>query len=99
LVIASLTVTSTACSKTGKSSSNSAEIEAARMDGRNAAKYFANKQWHDTVELQQLLLEARANQSKYVTAGKEDCAAAYDSAFISTMRTVRPDIYKTYTIN
>lgn len=69
-----------------------AEIEAAQMEGRNAAKGFVNKQWPDTMHLQQQLLEARAAQSRYVLAKKPRCAAAFDSTFVHTLRSVRPDI-------
>lgn len=69
-----------------------AEIEAAQMEGRNAAKGFATKVWSDTLQLQRQLMEVRAEQSKYVLSHKPKCAAAYDSTFVSTIRTVRPDL-------
>ena len=69
-----------------------AEIEVAQMMGRDAARDFAVKKWDDTLALQDELLNVRAVQSKYVIDGKPQSAAAFDSAFISTMRTVRPEL-------
>ncbi len=71
-----------------------AEIEAAMMDGRSAAREFINKKWNDSIELQNHLLEARTKRIQYDTVSKPKCRAAYDSAFVSTIRTVRPDIAK-----
>ncbi|MDE6296747.1 MAG: hypothetical protein K2L89_02785 [Muribaculaceae bacterium] len=69
-----------------------AEIEAAMMDGRSAAREFINKRWDDTIQLQGLLLEARTKRIPYDTVNKPRCREAYDSAFVSTIRTTRPDI-------
>lgn len=80
------------CGQTEKTEATVAEIEAAQMEGRNAAKAFVTKEWRDTMELQKNLLEAKAAQSKYLINKKPECAAAFDSAFVSTVRTVRPDI-------
>ena len=79
------------CSKTDKDAEDVAETEAAIIDGREAARIFVQRNWKDT-ELQGLLLEARSRQSKYRMAGKEQSALAFDSAFVSTLRTVRPDV-------
>ena len=80
------------CSKTDKGAEDVAETEAAIIDGREAARIFVQRNWKDTTELQGLLLEARSRQSKYRMAGKEQSALAFDSAFVSTLRTVRPDV-------
>jgi len=69
-----------------------AEIEAAMMKGRRSAREFVNREWRDTMRLQEHLLNACAQRSEYELAGKKKCAEAYDSAFISTIRTVRPDM-------
>lgn len=78
--------------KTDKGEEAAADIEAAMIEGREAARKFLNRPWKDTTELQSQLLEARAGQSKYVTTGRPRCAATYDSAFVSTLRTVKPDV-------
>lgn len=71
-----------------------AEIEAAMMEGRAAARAFINKSWTDTLQLQNNLLEARSKRIPYDTVDKPHCRAAFDSAFVSTIRTVRPDVAK-----
>lgn len=75
-----------------QSEETTAEIEAAMMMGRNAAKEFATKQWEDTFALQKKLLDVRTRSSKYTIDKKPQSAAAFDSSFVSTMRTVRPDL-------
>ncbi len=90
LVFAALLAAS--CSHTDKGEESAAEIEAAMMEGREAAKIFVNRPWRDTVELQSRLLEARSHRAKYDTLGLKRCAEAYDSGFVSTIRTVNPDV-------
>lgn len=84
------------CSSRGKefeeSEETTAEIEGAMMEGRESAKIFINRKWKDTVQLQNNLLEARSRRARYDTVNKPRCAAAYDSAFISTIRTVNPSV-------
>lgn len=80
------------CSKTDKAAEDVADTEAAIIEGREAARIFVQRNWKDTTELQGLLLEARTKQSKYRMVGKERSAQAFDSAFVSTLRTVRPDV-------
>lgn len=91
-ILAGVLLMAASCSQTEKTEETTAEIEAAQMEGRNAAKAFVNKEWADTMQLQQLLLEARSKKSKYDIEKKSHCSAAYDSAFVSTLRTVRPDV-------
>ena len=80
------------CKRTEAAEEEVAEIEAAEMQGRDAARLFVGKHWKDTLELQRQLLDSRLKSSEYEIAGKKHCAAAYDSAFVSTLRTVRPDV-------
>lgn len=77
-----------------KGEETQSEIEAAMMDGRSAARAFINKTWNDSIELQNHLLEARTKRVPYDTVDKPHCRAAFDSAFVATIRTVRPDIAK-----
>lgn len=90
-----LTIAS-ACSigQTEKTEATVAEIEAAQMEGREAAKLFLARDITDTMTMQHSILEARAKQSKYVMDKKPECVAAFDTAFISTLRSVRPDLAK-----
>lgn len=67
------------------------QMEAAK-EGRNAAKAIVNRNWTDTMQLQQAILEARAGNSKYELNGKDKCKAAFDTAFFNTIRTVRPEL-------
>ena len=69
-----------------------AEIEAAQMMGRDAARDFTGRQWNDTLDLQRHLMDVKSVQSKFELEGKKQCAAAFDSAFVSTMQTVRPEL-------
>lgn len=66
------------------------QIEEARIAGRESAREFVRGQWKDTFELQQKLIEAGARRGEY--EGRPKSTAAYDSAFISTIRTVRPEV-------
>lgn len=82
------------CSQTEKTEEATADITAAQMEGRRAAGKLLAPDWKDTMELQNALLEVKATQSKYVMEGKTKSAEAFDSAFISTLRTVNPDLAK-----
>lgn len=66
------------------------QIESARIAGREAARTFVNRQWKDTLELQGQLIEAGAQRARYDSLPAQQ--AAYDSAFMSTVRTVRPEV-------
>lgn len=66
------------------------QIEEAHNAGREAAKEFIGKNWQDTLRLQQCLVEAGSKAAVYDSL--PSLRAAYDSAFISTIRTVRPEI-------
>ena len=83
-----------ACTQTEHTEEITAEITAAQMEGRNAARRIISKNWKDTIELQKELLDIKARQSKYIIEKKEKCAAAFDSSFFSTIRTVNPDLNK-----
>lgn len=92
--LAMMALNLSSCARTEKTEETVAEIEAAQMEGRNAAKEFLTRQWKDTLELNKHLLDVRARQSKYTIDKKQKCAEAFDSAFISTMRTVDPALAK-----
>lgn len=80
------------CHGTEKTEAITAEITAAQMEGRDAAGRIVAQNWDDTVKLQRALLDTKVRQSKYIIEGKPECAAAFDSAFISTIRIVEPDL-------
>lgn len=81
-----------ACRQTEHTEEVTADITAAQMEGRQEARKFLNRPWKDTLELQRQLLESRAKKSKYEMKQMPEQAAAYDSAFVSTLRTVRPEL-------
>ena len=80
------------CSDTEKTEGITAEITAAQMEGRRAAGIILGPEWKDTAQLQRALIDAKVKQSKYIIAGKPECAEAFDSAFISTVRAVNPKL-------
>lgn len=80
------------CAQTERTEAITAEITAAQMEGRRAAGVILGPEWKDTAELQKALIEAKVKQSRYLIDGKPKCAEAFDSAFISTIRTVKPDL-------
>lgn len=82
------------CAQTEKTEAVTAEITAAQIEGRRAAGRIVGPQWKDTIQLQKALLDAKVKQSRYLIDGKPECAAAFDSAFISTIRTIKPDLAK-----
>ena len=85
----------TGCSNNGDGTSikeEAAQIEAAHLEGREAARPFINRHFKDSMELQLELVKAGATRSKYDSLPQ--CRAAYDSAFISTVRTVNPEVAK-----
>lgn len=89
--------TMTSCSSKGDgayAAEESAEdIEAAHIAGREAARVFITTPWDgDSTALQQKLLEAKAGRAHWDTLQMKKCIEAYDSAFISTIRTVNPDV-------
>lgn len=92
LCMAILLAALTACKGTERAESVEAAVEAAQMEGRTAAREFVNAQWKDTMELQKRLLEVRSRQSKYVENKMPEAAAAFDTAFVNTLKTVRPDV-------
>ena len=79
----------------GEAASEMAEqMEDATIAGRNAAREFINKPGMDTIQIQNDLLEAKAKQSKFLMEQGTEKAAEFDSAFINTIRAVRPDLAK-----
>ncbi|MCH5225877.1 MAG: hypothetical protein J1D77_07735 [Muribaculaceae bacterium] len=62
------------------------------MEGRRAAGLILGPEWKDTAQLQKALLDAKVRQSKYLIEGKPECAQAFDSTFISTIRAINPSL-------
>ncbi|MCH5226544.1 MAG: hypothetical protein J1F16_01800 [Muribaculaceae bacterium] len=82
------------CKETERTENITAEITAAQMEGRRAAGRILGPVWNDTAQLQKALLDTKVKQSQYIIGGKQKCAEAFDSTFISTIRAVNPDLAK-----
>lgn len=80
------------CSGTERTEAITAEITAAQMEGRRAAGRILGPEWKDTTKLKKALIETKVQQSQYIINGKPECAEAFDSTFISTIRAVNPDL-------
>lgn len=74
------------------SEETTAMIEAAMIEGRSDARRIINREFKDSMEFHGALLEANSRKSAYQIRKQPKCEAAYDSAFISTIRTTRPDL-------
>ena len=93
-MITTLALISSGCSKTDKGEEAAAQVEAAMMQGREAARIFVNKEWPDTAELRTRIAAARSRRTHYDTLGMKRSAEAFDSGFVSTIRTINPEIAK-----
>lgn len=99
-IFGSLALLATLLSSCGSASSNKeekeetkvskSELEEAHIAGREAARVFVNSNWEDTLHLQEQLIIAGSKAAKYDSIPR--MRAAFDSAFISTIKTVRPEI-------
>ena len=81
-----------ACSETEHTEAVTADITAAQMMGRNDARYFVNRHWNDSSELRYRLALIRHQSDSLKKSRGMEFAAAYDSTFISTIRSVNPDL-------
>lgn len=81
-----------ACSGPQKSDVLAAEITEARMEGRNAARHIIIREWNDTAGFHKTLEESLDKRYTYLKHGQPECAEAFDSAFIRTVRAVRPEL-------
>lgn len=83
------------CGSDGKKGERKESVEAldsARNAGREAARRIIMREWTDSMAFQAAVLDARAAKSRYELEKRPQLTAAFDSAFISTIRTTRPDL-------
>lgn len=80
------------CRQTEKTEAITAEITAAQMEGRNDARWFINNE--QSRDFNARLDSVHSRSRRYREQGKNDCGEAYDSAFVSTIRTVKPHLTK-----
>ena len=73
------------CSQMEKTEEITADIEAAQMAGRNAARVYIQSAPRDSLETQAALLRARAA----CPSNEPAVRAAFDSVFLRTIRTVK----------
>lgn len=85
-----LALSSCGSGKDKEGSVSASEIEKAHIAGREAARAFLDEETKDTLQLQTQLIEAGAKASVYDSIPR--LRSSFDSAFISTIKTVRPDI-------
>lgn len=83
-----------ACARTEHTEAVTAEITAAQMEGRNAARLIIIKNWKDTTGIHKAISHARLHRQKYDSVGNKAAAAMFDSTFNQTIRTVRPALAK-----
>lgn len=69
-----------------------AEINTAMLQGREAGRRLVSREWRDTMQLQNFILEAKAKQSKYLIEGKVESAAAFDKGFVTLVKCVNPEL-------
>ena len=81
------------CSDNGEEGLSN-EIETAKIEGRNAARNIITRQWHDSIELCRQIEKERKIKSHYDSLGHKRAAESFDSAFVSTIRTVNPILGK-----
>lgn len=90
--LVALVAGSGACKRTEHAESVTAEIEAAQMQGREAAREFLMGSMTDTADMQNRLLKVRALSSRYKLEGHKEAQAAFDTAFVTTVRTIHPTL-------
>lgn len=83
-----------ACAQTERTEAITAEITAAQMEGRNAARNILINNWNDTTGISKELAKARSVRLKYDTIGHTEASAAFDSTFNHTIKAVRPELAK-----
>lgn len=89
LILASLSSCS-GCKETERTEGVVADIEAAQMEGRKAARKFIIGDWKDTADLRREKNAADILRDSIVSPRGQKAREAYDSTFISTIRAVRP---------
>lgn len=82
------------CAGNEKAEEATADITAAQMMGRNSARDILTRNWKDTALLMKEISMARSQKCRFDTTGHPECGAAFDTAFIRTLRAVDPRLEK-----
>lgn len=84
------------CGGMEKAEAVTAEETAAQIEGRKAARLILGTDLKDSVALRQLIdTQMHKAHSKLASPDDNKQKAAFDSAYISTIRAVRPDVART----
>lgn len=83
------------CAQTEKTEGITARITAAQMQGRNAAKLFIPKRLKTGDDIASPLEVIDTVHARYVSSGLSECAEAFDSTLVRTLKVVRPDLAPT----
>lgn len=92
ILMATATVYFACQSDNARPEETNTEINDAMRQGREAARVLVSKEWKDSVQLQNYILEARAKQSQYVIENKPMAAKAFDDGFVSLIKSIRPNL-------
>ena len=82
------------CGESAHNGETAAEIETAKIEGRMAARKIITRHWSDTSALQKEIENSRSLRARYDSLGHKKSAETFDSAFVSTIRTVNPILGK-----
>ncbi len=91
LLVLSALIGATGCRQTEKTEGITAQIEAAQMEGRNAARTMLNRQWADSTERDRDMAVIDSLRRAYPDTA---AGSAFYRTFRSTLRSVRPDLYR-----
>lgn len=80
------------CRGTEHTEAVTAEITAAQMEGRTAARDFIQQDWRDTSKVAARLDTIERRKEELRSHAKDRCAEAYDSAFTKAVRAVNPPL-------
>ncbi len=82
------------CGEAVKTGETATEIEAAKIEGRMAARRIITRQWTDSSALQREIERGRSLRAHYDSLGYKKSVETFDSTFVSTIRTVNPILGK-----
>ncbi len=93
-MLSAFALAGSSCGETDKTESVTAEITAAQMQGRDAARRFIHQDWSSFSKLSERLDSVDSMKKRTVSGKHPQATAAFDSTFISTVRTIRPELAK-----
>jgi len=94
LMLSAFALGGSSCGETEKTEAVTAEITAAQMQGRDAARRFIHQDWSSFSKLSERLDSVDSMKKRTVSGKHPQATAAFDSTFISTVRTISPELAK-----